>query len=185
MEIWSSQSQAHIEDCDICLVTCAINSLSLANNTQVQVINVHRYSVEISPIGHDEQKTIKIPCISFKFRMPFGQPYQLTWKQFPLRLVCNDVQQMSITDIVKIFLDITSPPFIHGWLYVALSHVQDYRNIRFYVMDEQLTQSNKSSSGFMPIVNNIVYQNVLSLNGTNHDTEGNIAAIEESLEDLI
>ncbi len=32
----------------------------------------------------------------------------------------------------------------------------------------------------MPIVNNKVYKNVLALNGTNHDTEDNIAAIEES-----
>ncbi len=45
-------------------------------------------------------------------------------------------------------------------------------------------QSNKSSSGFMPI-DIIVYQNVLSLNGINHDTEGNIAAIEESLDNHI
>jgi hypothetical protein len=58
---------------DISLVTCVINGLGLAKNSQVQDNNVCRHSAEVSPIGHNEQQTIRIPCISFKFRMPFGQ----------------------------------------------------------------------------------------------------------------
>ena len=99
--------------------------------------------------------------------------------------LCNDIQQKSITDIVKVLLDITSPPFSHGQLYVALSCVQDYNNIRFYVTEGQLMQSNISCTGFMPTVDKIVYEDVLALNGINSENHGNILAIDHSLEDLI
>ena len=59
----------------------------------------------------------------------------------------------------KVPLDITQPPFSHGQLYVAMSHV-----IAMYLTDEQLIMSGDSSTGHMPTVNNIVYQDVLSLN---------------------
>ncbi len=81
----------------------------------------------------------------------------------------------------KVLLDITSPPFSHGQLYVALSHVQDYNNIRFYVTEDQLMQSNISCTGFMPTVDNLVYEDVLALNGVNSENHGNILAIDHSL----
>ncbi len=46
-------------------------------------------------------------------------------------------------------------------------------------------QSNISSTGFMPTVDNIVYEDVLALNGVNNENHGNILAIDHSLEDLI
>jgi hypothetical protein len=70
-------------------------------------------------------------------------------------------------------------------LYVALSREQDYNNIRFYVAEDQLMQSNISSTGFMPTVDNIVYEDILALNGANNENHGNILAIDLSLEDLI
>ncbi len=85
----------------------------------------------------------------------------------------------------KVLLDITSPPFSHGQLYVALSRVQDYNIIRFYVTEDQLMQSNISLTGFMPTVDNIVYEDVLALNGINNENHRNILAIDHSLEDLI
>jgi hypothetical protein len=85
----------------------------------------------------------------------------------------------------KVLLDITSPPFSHDQLYLALSCVQAYNNIRFYVTEDQLKQSNISSTGFMPTVDNIVYEDVLALNGINNENHGNILAIDHSFEDLI
>jgi hypothetical protein len=85
----------------------------------------------------------------------------------------------------KFLLDITSPPFSHGQLYVALSHVQDYNNISFYVTEDQLMQSNISSTGFISTVDNIVYEDVLALNGVNNENHRNILAIDHSLEDFI
>ncbi len=47
-------------------------------------------------------------------------------------------------------------------------------------------QSNISSTGFMPTVDNIVYEDVLALNaGVNNENHRNILAIDLSLEDLI
>ncbi len=46
-------------------------------------------------------------------------------------------------------------------------------------------QSNISSTGFMPTFDNIVYEDVLALNGVNNEDHGNILAIDHSLEDLI
>jgi hypothetical protein len=99
----------------------------------------------------------------------------------------NDIQQKSITDIDNstFQLNITSPPFSHGQLYVTLSRMQDYNNIRFYVTKEQLMESNISSTGFIPTVDNIVYQDVLALNDVNNENDKNILPIDHSLEELI
>ena len=61
----------------------------------------------------------------------------------------------------KVLLDITTPPFSHGQLCVALSQVRDCKNIVMYLSEEQLILNDSHSMGFMPTVNNIVYQDVL------------------------
>jgi hypothetical protein len=171
---------------DIHLVTRAINGLGLANNSRVRVTNVHTHSVKVITMGDNEGQTVTIPHITFKLRMPYGKSYQLTRRQFPLRLAYAMTYNRSQSHTLpKVLLDITSPPFSHGQLYIALSHVGDYNNIRFYVTEDQLMQSNISCTGFMPTVNNIVYEDVLALNGVNSENHGNILAIDHSLEDLI
>ncbi len=57
--------------------------------------------------------------------------------------------------------------------------------IRFYVTEDHLMQSNISCTGFMPNVDNIVYEDVLALNGVNSENHRKILAIDHSLEDLI
>ncbi len=124
---------------DICLITRAINGLVLANKSLVQVTNVHMHSVEVITMGDNEGRTVRIPHITFKFRMPYGKLYQLTRGQFPLCLVYAMTYKKSQSQTLsKVLLDITSPPFSHGQLVVVLSHVQDYNNNRFYVTEDQL-----------------------------------------------
>ena len=64
----------------------------------------------------------------------------------------------------KVLLDITLPPFSHGQLYFALSRVMDCKKIAIYLTEEQLIESRDSLTSWMPTVNNIVYQDVLSIN---------------------
>jgi hypothetical protein len=67
--------------------------------------------------------------------------------------------------LFKVLLKITSPPFSHEQLYVALSQVRNCKNIALYLTEEQLTMSSDSRlTDLMPTVNNNVYQDVLVIN---------------------
>jgi hypothetical protein len=150
---------------DICLVTRAINGLGLANNSRIRIVSIHRHCVEVLTVGDCAEHNIRIPRISFKFRLPYGKSFQLTRLQFPLRLAYAMTYNKSQSQtLVKVLLDITSPPFSHGQLYASLSQVHDCRNINIYLTEEQVTMSPYNSSVIMPTVNNIVYQDVLVLN---------------------
>jgi hypothetical protein len=46
---------------DICLVTCAIHGLGLANNSRVCIVDICRYSVEVVTIGDCQERNGKIP----------------------------------------------------------------------------------------------------------------------------
>ena len=157
--------ELHLKVDDICLVTRAINGLGLANNSRVRIVNIHQHCVEVSTVGDGAERIIRIPRISFKFRLPYGKSYQLIRMQFPLRLAYAMTYNKSQSQtLVKVLLDITTPPFSHEQLYVALSRVRDCKNICMYLTDEQVTASSHSSSVMMPTINNIVYQDVLVLN---------------------
>jgi ATP-dependent exoDNAse (exonuclease V) alpha subunit len=55
----------------------------------------------------------------------------------------------------KVLLDITKPPFAHGHLYVALSRIQFYRDIKLFCSEEQLDDSGS------PLVTNVVHSDLL------------------------
>ncbi len=125
---------------NICLVTHAINVLGLANNSRVRIIDKHRYCVKVLTVGDCTKQNVRIPHISFKFRLPYGKSYQLTRLQFPLHLAYSMTYNKSQSQtLFKVLLDITSPPFSHAQLYVALSQVCDCKNIVVYLTKEQLT----------------------------------------------
>ena len=146
---------------DICLITRAISCLGLANNSRVQITEIRRHSIEVITIGQ-EQRTVRIPRIPFKFRLKYGQSYQMTRMQFPLRLAYamtyNKCQSQTLH---KVLLDITNPPFSHGQLYVALSRVRNCNNIRLYLNHDQLEL--QTNNVYMPIIVNTAYQEVLHL----------------------
>ncbi len=151
---------------NICLVTCAINGLGLANNSRVRIIAIHSYCVKVFTVGDCTKQNVRIPRISFKFRLPYGKSYQLTRLQFPLHLAYamtyNKIQSQTL---FRELLNITSPPFSHGQLYVALSQGRGCKNIVMYLTEEQLTMSSDSRlMDFMPTINNIVCQDILVLN---------------------
>jgi len=150
---------------DVCLITRAIHGLNIANNSRVRITAIHMYSIEVATILEPQERIIRIPRICFKFRLRFGRSYQLTRMQFPLRLAYamtfNKSQSQTLD---KVLLDVTSPPFSHGQLYVALSRVRNCTNIALCVSHDQLLYSNDSKTGMMPVITNIVYKDVLRFN---------------------
>lgn len=150
---------------DICLITRAMKCLELANNSRVQVVSILTHSVEIRTITENSPRTIRLPRIPFKFRLKYGTSYQLTRKQFPLRLAyAMTYNKCQSQNLMKVLLDITKPPFSHGQLYVALSRVHDSTKIAMYLKDDQLAPSLDTTTGYMPTIDNIAYQEVLILN---------------------
>ena len=150
---------------DVCLITRAIDGLGIANNSRVRIISIHQYCIEVVTLMEQEERTLRIPRITFKFRLPYGQSYQLTRMQFPLRLAyAMTFNKSQSQTLQKVLLDITQPPFSHGQLYVALSRVRHCKMISLYVSNDQLHPSSDSPTGMMPIIRNIVYQDVLGFN---------------------
>jgi hypothetical protein len=140
--------------------------LGLTNNSRVRIIAIHRYCVEVLTVGDCAEQNIRIPRISFKFRLPYGKSYQPARLQFQLHLAYAMTYNKSQSQtLFKVLYDITSPPFSHGQLYVALSQVRNWKNIVMYLTEDQLTRfSDSRPTDFMPTINNIVYQDVLVLN---------------------
>lgn len=150
---------------DVCLITRAIKSLDIANNSRVRIVEILTYSVKVVTIGEEIERTIRIPRIPFKFRLPYGESYQMTRMQFPLRLAyAMTYNKCQSQTLIKVLLDITTPPFSHGQAYVALSRVRDSNNIVLFLHDDQLVPEPTTDTGFMPTFDNIAYQEVLQLN---------------------
>jgi hypothetical protein len=98
-------------------------------------------------------------------RLPYGKSYQILRMQYPLRLVyAMTFNKSQSQTLAKVLLNITNPPFTHRQLYVAMSQERDSNNICMYLTEEQLVPSEHSRTGFMPTVDNTVFQEVLQLN---------------------
>ena len=69
---------------DICIVLRNLNT-GLTNNSRVIVLNISRFVFKVQALNQSSSLHL-IPRIHFKFRLPFGESYQLSRKQFPLSL---------------------------------------------------------------------------------------------------
>ena len=63
-------------------------------------------------------------------------------KQFPLRLAYSMTYNKSQEqELNRCLVDIRSPPFVHGHLYVALSRIKFYNNIRIFCTEDNIVDS--------------------------------------------
>jgi ATP-dependent exoDNAse (exonuclease V) alpha subunit len=99
-------------------------------------------------MGEIEEQKLRLPQISFKFRLPYGKSYQILRMQYPLRLTyAMTFNKSQSQTLAKVLLDITNPPFTPGQLYVATTQVRDSKNIYMYLTEEQLVPSEHSRTG--------------------------------------
>ena len=61
--------------------------IRLAANKRVRILELHQHSVKIHTIENDNSPGLVyiIPRIRFQFTLPFGNSYEITRTQFPLR----------------------------------------------------------------------------------------------------
>ena len=104
----------------------------------MKILKIERFCITAQTITTNP-KVFLIPRIRFKFRLPFGQSYQLMRTQFPLRLAyCMSFNKSQGQEFDYYLLDLTEPPFNHGHLYVAFSRVCDASNIAVVINEKQI-----------------------------------------------
>jgi hypothetical protein len=140
-----------------------MNSDNIATNARVRIRQIGHSHIVATTI-EDVPRTIVLPRIRFNFTLPFGTSFTITRTQFPLRLAYsmtyNKCQGQTLS---KVLLDVSTAPFAHGHLYVALSRVRSVYDICLFVDNT----NKKSLMGFdiespdVPIVNNIFHQSIL------------------------
>ena len=145
---------------DICIILRNLSKKdSLANNTRVRIVRIATFCIMVQTLGEDV-RTMAIPRIRFKFRLPFGQSYQLRRTQFPLRLAyCMSVNKSQGQEQEAVLLDLRNQLFSHGHLYVALSRVRDASKIAVFARKESTVLGSNGEP--IAITTNIVYPELL------------------------
>jgi hypothetical protein len=110
---------------DICILLRHVDRRGgLPNNTKVKIIGLRDNIITVSTINQNNPVIAKLPRYSFIIKMKYGVSYKLMRIQFPLRLAyaltMNKSQGQTLN---KVVIDLTTPPFSHGHLYVALTRV--------------------------------------------------------------
>jgi hypothetical protein len=146
---------------DICLLLRGLSKVDgLATNTRVRILDIKAFCIRVQTIGK-YPKTAIIPRIRIKFRTPYGKSFEMIRTQFPLRLAyCMTFNKSQGQEFDQVLLDVREPPFAHGHLYVAMSRIRHYSNIRFFIQnDTTKTQliDNKPTS------DNVTYPEILNL----------------------
>jgi hypothetical protein len=125
---------------DICFIMRnLLKKDGLTNNTRVKIISIQQYSIKVCTIDTLIPKYFIIPRITFKVTLPYGRSFTMIRKQFPLQLAYAMTYNKSQgQELKRCLVDIRSPPFVHGHLYVALSRIRFYNDIRIFCADENI-----------------------------------------------
>jgi len=143
---------------DICFIMRNLfKKDGLTNNTRVRIVQIHKYIIRVCTLNTKNPKFFNIPRIRFNVNLPYGNGYTMCRRQFPLRLAYSMTYNKSQgQELNRCLVDITSPPFTHGHLYVALSRIRNCHNIMIYYDEETLLDKNDK----IPIFFNFVYKSL-------------------------
>jgi len=148
---------------DICTVTRALKTSEIATNSRVRIIKISSKVIKAELLD-GSSRVVLIPKIRFKFKLKYGESYQMMSCQFPLRLAyCMTYNKSQSQTFHRILLDAVEEPFTHGHLYVAMSRITNCDNIRTFITQEQLHPNPFSNLSQMPVVTNVVFKKVLLL----------------------
>ena len=149
---------------DVCLVLRALMCDNLPTNARVIILAISPYVLRVQTLG-ETPRVVLIPRIRFKFSLQYGLSYKMIRTQFPLRLsYCMTFNKSQSQTLDRVLLDCVNEPFSHGHLYVALSRVRQYNNIRLFINTDTQTHMNPHSTEclLMPVITNVVYKDILS-----------------------
>jgi hypothetical protein len=139
--------------CPIILLRNLAPRRGLCNGTRLTVVNIQDRTLEARIIGgaHDGELTF-IPRLNLSPSNNNAElPFKLNRRQFPVRLAFSmSINKAQGQSVKYVGLDLRSPVFAHGQLYVALSRATSSHSIKVLLAPE--------SSGH---TTNIVYPEVL------------------------
>ena len=147
---------------DICIVTRALKASDIATNSRVKFLSISSKVIKAQLLD-ESNRIVLTPKIRFKFKLEYGESYQMMRCQFPLRLAyCMTYNKSHSQTFEKILLDCIGEPFTHGHLYVATSRIRNCENIRLFITQDQLHQNPfHDETEYMPVITNVVYHKVL------------------------
>jgi hypothetical protein len=150
---------------DICLVMRNLSKRhGLVTNKRVRILELGSNSIKVQTLD-DTPKVATIPRIRFKFRISKGDSFEMMRTQFPLRLAyCMSYNKSQGQTLQRVLLDITTPPFAHGHLYVALSRVTLYSNVHIVCDATQIFDG-------VPYATNTTYPELLDVNEYSEEYE--------------
>ncbi|KAK8956524.1 hypothetical protein KSP39_PZI001308 [Platanthera zijinensis] len=132
--------------------------IGLCNGSRLLCRHFSRNIIEAEILtGQQKGKSVFLPRIPLKHAGDFNMPFELTRKQFPVRLsFAITINKSQGQTIRQVGLYLPSPVFTHGQLYVALSRGVTARNTKVLVRD-----------GFIPghsgtYTRNVVFKELLS-----------------------
>ena len=142
---------------DICILLRHVdNEKGLTSNTRVRIVNINPHRIIIQSLESENPVTASLCRFIFYLQLPFKKSLKMERKQFPLRLAYSiSINKSQGQEFQKVGLDITVPSFAHGHLYVSLSRIRNYNNIKFFVNDTNLIDN-------IPVTDNVVYEEIVN-----------------------
>ena len=141
---------------DICLILRSLSRYGLATNTRVRILSISKTCIRVQTMS-ETPIVANIPRIRFKFKVFNSDSFTMTRIQFPLRLAyCMTYNKSQGQTLKRVLLDVVHPPFAHGHLYVALSRITNYMNIRLFCSEDALLEDH-------PVVASICFPELLQI----------------------